>query len=587
MTVSVYKSVFMNKSRSFNRFLPPWCAHYAKAYVTQDLAAGLVVALMLIPQALAYATLAGLPPVYGLYASFLPLLGYALLGSSAVLSVGPMAITSLLTASALADLPLNNVAEQVLAAATLALLSGLFLLLAGVMRLGAIAQLLSHPVVQSFVSGAAVLIVLSQLQPLLGLSFGGNSTFDVLFGLWTQGKDLHPLTAGVGIMTLTLLMVGRVFGGQLLSKLGFSGALAASLVRLLPMIAIMVVMVVVFLMGWNNQLAVVGALPASAPSLTLPQPSFEWLQAMWLPALVIGLLGFIESVSIAQSFAIKARQPLNPNAELRALGVANIGSSLMQGFPVAGGFSRTLVNAEAGAKSPLAGVFTALFMLLLLLWASGLFDYLPITALAAMIIAASIPLIKIKPYLLAWRYDRSEAVAMLVTSGAVLLFGVEVGITLGVMSSLVIMIWRTSQPHMAVVGRVPGTQHFRNVDRHQVETYPELVMIRVDENLVFANAEAVYNRILDFVRAQPDCRHLVLLMSSVSRIDVTALEMLQHLVVELEQQQIQLHLAEVKGPVSDQLATSQQLTCPHYLSAEEAFATLGSETAGRNLNPEG
>ncbi len=534
-------------------------------------------ALMLIPQGLAYATLAGVPPVYGLYANLLPLIFYAMLGSSSVMSVGPMAITSLLTASALAGLGLTEAMDMVAAAATLAFMSGLFLLVAGLLRLGAIAHLLSHPVVHSFVTGAAILIILGQLKPLLGYHFDGNSAVAVVMGIGSDITAVTPLTALVGVTSLVILLGARYFGYGIFARLGITGSWVKTLLRLFPMLALIVVMGVVYQFQWQTELAVVGPLPNATPHLMMPSVEVSVLQDLWLPALVIGLLGFFESISIAQSFAIKERQPLNPNAELRALGVANIGSSVLQGFPVAGGFSRTMVNVESGAKSPLSGVFSALLIALALWLVSTPFAYLPISALAAMIIASVLPLVHFKPFVQAWYYDRAEFLAMLGTAAGVLLFGVEAGIATGVVLSIMTVVWRTSQPHIAVIGRVPGTEHFRNVDRHRVETKPELLMIRVDENLVFANAEAVMSRALEFVAQQPATRHLVLLMSSVSRIDVTALEMLKHLTAELKQQNILLHLAEIKGPVSDQLTDSdffQQMTGKIFLSGQQAFEQL-------------
>lgn len=557
--------------------IPPWWPRYQRNAISHDLIAGLVVALMLIPQGLAYATLAGVPPQYGLYASLLPVVLYAFFGSSSVMSVGPVAITSLLTASALATLGVLSVSDYVAAAALLALLSGVMLFAAGVLRLGAMAQLLSHPVVTGFITGAAVLIIISQLKPMLGLHVHGESSFEVVWQLLLALPQTNLFDLLLGGSALALLLLSRQHSVPMLEKLGIPTSLARTAQRLVPMLLLLLGALVVFVLGWKAQVRVVGELPVGTPEFGVPTLRLDWIEQLWLPALVIGLLGFVESISIAQSFAQKERVPLDANAELRALGAANIGSSLAQGFPVTGGFSRTLVNAEAGAKSPLSGVFSAGFVLLALWFATALFVYLPIAILAATIISAAVQLVNIHAFRQAWRYDRAEASAMLGTTAGVLAFGVEVGIAVGVLLSLVTLVWRSSRPHIAIVGLVPATEHFRNVTRHQVKTDARVLMVRIDENLFFGNAEAVAQQLLQALAQNPATKQLVLLMSSVSRIDVTALEMLLHVNEDLLRSDVRLHLAEVKGPVQDQLNESElpeKLSGKIYLSGYQAWQAL-------------
>jgi SulP family sulfate permease len=556
---------------------PPWWSRYRLEFVGNDIIAGLIVALMLIPQGLAYATLAGMPPQYGLYASLLPVVFYALLGSSSVMSVGPVAITSLLSASALAPLALADSNEYVLAAALLAFLSGAFLLAAGMLRLGALAQLLSHPVVTGFITGAAILIIISQLKPLLGVSASGDNTLVVLIHIVAALPQTNLLAASIGVTGLLLLLLSRKNTVPLLLRAGVSANLARTLQRLVPMLLLLSGAALVFVGKWQDDLQVVGTLPSGLPSFALPQLHADWFQELWFPALIIGLLGFVESISIAQSFAQQKREPLDANAELRALGVANIGSALAGGFPVTGGFSRTLVNAEAGAHSPLSGVFSAGFVLLALWFATELFAFLPITLLAATIISAAIQLVNASAFTHAWRYDRAEGGAMLGTALGVILFGVEVGIGTGVALSIITLVWRTSRPHIAIVGRVPDTEHFRNVARHQVVTDPRVLMIRIDESLFFGNAESVYAEITLALGRYGEAQHLVLIMSSVSHIDVTALEMLLHLDETLKPQGVTLHLAEVKGPVADKLKESAlpaRLEGEIFLTTYQAFQQL-------------
>lgn len=563
-------------TKIFSALIPPWWARYQKRFVGNDIVAGLIVALMLIPQGLAYATLAGLPPQYGLYASLLPVVLYAVFGSSSVMSVGPVAITSLLTASALAPLALSA-NDYVLAAALLAFMSGVFLFLAGVLRLGALAQLLSHPVITGFITGAAILIIISQLKPVLGVSVHGENTFALVLALIAALPTANWLAATLGVIGVCALLLSRKYTVALLIKMGVPSNIARTVQRLVPMLLLLLGAALVFVFDWQTKLVVVGTLPDGMPTFAMPTFNSAWFEHLWVPAIVIGLLGFVESISIAQSFAQKKREPLDANAELRALGAANIGSAWAGGFPVTGGFSRTLVNAEAGAHSPLAGVFSAGFVLLSLWFATALFSFLPITLLAATIISAAVQLVNISAFRHAWHYDRSEGSAMLGTAAGVLLMGVEVGIGIGVALTLITLVWRASRPHIAIVGLVPGTEHFRNVTRHRVATHDNVLMLRIDENLFFGNAESVASEIISAQAQHSRCHDVVVLMSSVSRIDVTALEMLKRLNDDFRIRGIRLHLAEVKGPVEDQLKESdfgEALTGEIFLTAFQAFQTL-------------
>lgn len=570
----------MPTTKILSALIPPWWSRYQQRFIGNDIVAGLIVALMLIPQGLAYATLAGLPPQYGLYASLLPVVLYAVFGSSSVMSVGPVAITSLLTASALAPLALTA-NDYVLAAALLAFMSGVFLFLAGVLRLGALAQLLSHPVITGFITGAAILIIISQLKPVFGVSVHGENTVALVLALIAALPTANWLAAALGIIGVGALLLSRKYTVSLLIKIGVASNIARTIQRLVPMLLLLLGAALVFVFDWQTKLAVVGALPDGMPTFAMPTFNSSWFEHLWVPAIVIGLLGFVESISIAQSFAQKKREPLDANAELRALGAANIGSAWAGGFPVTGGFSRTLVNAEAGAHSPLAGVFSAGFVLLALWFATALFSFLPITLLAATIISAAVQLVNISAFRHAWRYDRSEGGAMLGTAGGVLLMGVEVGIGIGVALTLITLVWRASRPHIAVVGLIPGTEHFRNVTRHRVETNDKVLMLRVDENLFFGNAESVASEIITAHTQHTHCHDVVILMSSVSRIDVTALEMLHRLNDDFRLRDIRLHLAEVKGPVEDQLKENDfgtELTGEIFLTAYQAFQKLSGNS---------
>lgn len=563
---------------AFSRRLPDWLRHYRRDLFAGDLLAALMTVMLAVPQGLAYAALAGLPPHVGLYASLLPLVAYALLGSSPVLSVGPVALLGLMTASALAPLAAPGSPEYLAAAALLALLSGLMLLLFGLLRLGALSQLLSHPVISGFVSGAAILIIIGQLQALLGIRSDAGAGALMLLDIAGHLHQLAPLTASLGLGALLVLVLSRSLLPRLLHRLGMPANRAALLARLMPML--LVVASILLVQSFGLSVAVIGALPGGLPPLGLPAADWPLVRALLLPALMIGLIGFVESISIAQRLASYAPSRVNPDAELRALGAANIASAVSYGMPVAGSFARSIVNAEGGARTPLSGLLGALGLACVLLWFTALLRALPLAVLAAIIISAASALIDLRTLRRAWRYDRADAYALLGTLGGVLVFGIEAGIAIGIGLSLATLIWHASRPHIAVVGRVPGTEHFRNVQRYEVKTHDNVLCLRIDESLFFGNVRAVEARIMKELKRHPNVRHLVLIMSSVSRIDSTALDMLHQLNSDLRQRDIQLHLAEVKGFVLDQLQQAdllEQLSGEVYLTAFEAEVHLGGK----------
>ena len=571
--------------------VPPWIPAYRRRYLAGDLAAALVVTLLVVPQGLAYAALAGLPAQLGLYASILPLVAYALFGSSMVMSVGPVAVISLMTSAALAPVAVPGTAEYIAGAVTLALLSGAMLFALGLLRLGALAQFLSHPVISGFISGAALLIIIGQLRPLLGITSDGDTALGLLRGIVAEVRagPFQPLTAAVGVSSVVVLGMARIGLAPLLARLGVAPGTASLATRLTPMVVVLAGAVLVLLLDWRDRLAVVGPIPEGLPRAVAPAIDLDLAAQLWLPALIIGLVGFVESVSIAQGFASRHRQRIDTNAELLGLGAANIASGLSGALPVTGGFSRTAVNADAGANTPLAGVFAALLISLVLLFATGLFSALPMTVLAATIIVAACALVDVASLRHNWHYDRAEGLAQGGTAVGVLVAGVEVGIGIGIALSLATLVWRASRPHIAIVGRVPGTEHFRNVKRYEVETRRDLLVLRVDENLFFGNAEAVEKFILRALDQQPETRHLVLVMSSVSSIDATALEMLDMLNERLMDQGMQLHLAEVKGPVLGQLEHDgfpTRLSGELFLSTHAAFEAL-REPPAEEENPPG
>lgn len=563
---------------SLYRRLPLWLRQYRRGMFSGDLLAASMALMLTVPQALAYAALAGLPPHLGLYASLLPLALYALFGGHPALAVGPVAVLGVVTASALAPLAVPGSAEYIAAAAALALLSGGLLVVFGLLRLGVLAQLLSHPVTSGFISGAAVLIILSQLPALLGLVPSARSGALQLIDFLPQLGSATPLVATLGLGSLLILLLSRRGLPLLLQRLGLRPHHALLVSRLVPMLLILLAIALVHLRQWQGLLPGVGALPPGLPTLAWPGVDLPLLRSLLLPALVVALIGFVENISISQR--LRGEHRVDADRELRALGLANLGSAFSGAMPVAASFSRSAVNAESGARTPLANLLAVLALGCVLLWFTDIFRALPLTVLSAIIISAAIGLLDLRTFRHAWRYDRADAMAWLGTFGGVLLFGIEAGIALGIGLSLTTLIWQASRPHIAVVGRVPGTEHFRNVLRYDVKTHENLLFLRIDEVLFFANVRAVEQRIAQALGTQPTARHLVLLLSSVSRIDATALEMLHTLNDDLAARGIQLHLAEVRGMVLDQLKRSdllEQLSGPPFLSAFEAEVQLGGK----------
>ncbi len=561
------------------RWLPGWLVHYDRRKAVQDGVAGMVVTILLVPQSLAYAMLAGLPPHVGMYASILPLAVYAAFGSSMTLSVGPVAVASLMTAAAVGPLAAAGSAEYTLLAMLLALIGGVVLLLLGVLRMGFVANLLSHPVISGFVTGSAILIALGQLKPLLGIPAKGETAIQLLGSLLARAQDFHLPTAALGVTAVVLLWTSRRYLAAMLRRAGIPQQAADIAAKLAPMLIVLLSIALVMALGLDTQagVAVVGQIPAGLPSLQLVLPTAVQVQALFVPAVMIALIGFVESVSVAQSLANKRGETISADAELRGLGVANLASAVSGGFPVTGGFARSVVNFAAGARTPLSGVISAALMALVLLGMTGLFGRLPLAVLAATIIVAVVGLVDLATARHAWRFDRADAIAWAVTAAGVLGLGVEAGVGLGVAMSIGTLLWRASRPHIAVVGRVPGTEHFRNEKRYDVETCPDLLMLRIDERLFFANIGSVLQRIELELAGHAAARHLVLGLSSVSDIDLTAVEAMQRLHADLRQRQIELHLAEVRGPVMDRLQRTdwqQQFSRPPFLSFHEAVLQL-------------
>jgi SulP family sulfate permease len=552
-----------------------WLRHYRRAMLPGDISAGVVVAMMMIPQGMAYALVAGLPPVVGIYASIVPPVLYALFGTSNTQSVGPMAIISLMTASTLAPLAAAGTPLYATLAAQLALLSGLVLLACGLLRIGFMANFFSRPVMSGFTIGSSIVIALGQLPALLGARLPG-----------ARLPALHLPSAILGLSSLLLLLAARGWLAPLLRRLGLRPTVADIGAKLAPMVVVLGATALVPLLGLEALgVRTTGAVPAGLPVLNLATSTEHW-QALLQPALLIGFMVFLISMSGAQTLALKRAEKLHSNYELIGLGAANVGSALTGGFPVTGSISRSAVNFAAGANTQLASLITASLLALALVAPTGWLALLPLPTLAATIIVAVFGMFDTTTLRTAWRYDRADAAALLATAAGVLALGVEAGVVVGVALSMGALIWRASRPHIAVLGRIPGTEHFRNIERYTADTASGLLLLRVDAGLFFGNAEAVNERVEDELAARPCTRHLVLVLSAVNAIDTSALFALGELNATLRARGIGLHLAEVKGPVMDRLKHSELLGTLNgklFLSTAMAWDALSADVAGARL----
>lgn len=575
------------------RYFPilEWGRRYDRATAASDLLAAAIVTIMLIPQSLAYAMLAGLPPQVGLYASIAPLVAYAVFGTSRALAVGPVAVVSLMTAAAAREVAAPGTPEYLGAAVVLALLSGLILLALGVFRLGFLANFLSHPVISGFVTASGLLIAASQLKHLLGIPADGDTLVELATGLARAANQVNLPTTIIGLAGLAFLVWARGGLRPLLHRTGVPSRAAGMLAKAGPVLVVVVSTVAVSALELKTAgVRTLGEVSRGLPHLTLPAVDLASWAALAGPAALLSVVGFVESVSIAQTLAAKRRQRIDPDQELVALGASNLGSALSGGFPVMGGFARSVVNFDAGAETPAAGAYTAVGIALATLFLTPLIKDLPNATLAATIIVAVLSLVDVKALARIWDYSRSDFAAMAATILLTLTMGVEAGIVTGVGLSLALYLYRGSKPHVAIVGQVPGTEHFRNVLRHRVQIVPGIVTLRVDESLFFANARYLEDTVYDLVAEDKSIRHLVLMCSAINEVDASALESLEAVNARLKDAGVTFHLSEVKGPVMDRLQRShfpQHLTGEIYLSQHEAIARLKSKLeAERPFDPE-
>jgi SulP family sulfate permease len=566
--------------RQLERHVPmlTWAKEYNKDTLTSDAVAAVIVTIMLIPQSLAYALLAGLPAEMGLYASILPLVAYAIFGTSRALAVGPVAVVSLMTAASIGNLGLSTPAEIALAAGTLAFISGVILAIMGVLRLGFLANFLSHPVIAGFITASGVLIATSQLKHILGIKAGGDNLIELIHSLFEHQHATNPITLAIGLTTVAFLFWVRKGLKPLLLSFGLKPRLADILAKAGPVGAVVVTTLLVFLFDLENKgVKIVGDVPTGLPPLTMPSFSPSMWSQLFISALLISVIGFVESVSVASTLAAKKRQRIIPDQELVGLGASNIASAISGGYPVTGGFARSVVNFDAGAETPAAGAFTAIGIGLAALLLTPLLFFLPKATLAATIIVAVLSLVDFSILTKTWGYSKVDFTAVFATIFLTLGMGVEVGVSAGVILSVGLFLYKTSKPHVAEVGLVPTTQHFRNINRHEVETHPSVVTLRIDESLYFANASFLQDLVYDRVACDQPIRHVVLMCSAVNEIDMSALESLEAINTRLKDLGIKLHMSEVKGPVMDRLKRSHfldEMTGKVFLSQYDAYVEL-------------
>jgi SulP family sulfate permease len=534
-----------------------WGSHYRREYLAGDLMAGIIVASLLIPQGMAYALLAGLPPQAGLYASILPQVIYAILGTSRVLSVAPVAVVSIMVAAAIGALAPEATPEYLGLALLLALLVGVVNILMGLFRLGFLLNFLSQAVISGFISAAAILIAFSQAKHLLGLAIPQTESFPhLLADLARSIPATNWITLALGVVSILVLVYFNQHLDKFLQRRGFTEKTIIPITKSAPLIVVIGSSLLVWLLRLDQVagVKVVGDIPRGLPAIAIPRFDGNTMQILLPAALAISFVGFMEAFAIGKFLASKRRQRVDANQEFIALGAANIGAAFTGGYPVTGGLSRSVVNFSANANTALASIITALIIALTVMFLTPLFYFLPQTSLAAIILIAVAHLLDFGTLKRLWDYNRADAIAWLTSFLAVLTTSVEQGILIGAIVSVLLHLWRTSRPHIAIVGRVGETEQFRNVLRHEVKTCPHVLALRVDASLYFVNTTYLENYVLKAISDRPMVKHIVLVCSAVNLIDGSALETLRNLIGDLKAQGIEFYLSEVKGPVMDQLA---------------------------------
>jgi sulfate permease, SulP family len=569
---------------TLERWIPAigWIPRYTREDFSGDLIAGIIVAVLLVPQGMAYAMLAGLPPQVGLYASIIPLVIYGLMGTSRALGIGPVAIVALMTATSVGALAPEGSEEFITLALILALMVGVIQIAMGLLRAGFIVNFLSHPVLSGFINAAALIIASSQLAHLFGLAAGREETFlGQMLEIGRAAGSLNPMTTVIGLMSLVALLYFQKRARGHLEMLGIPGGPANFLARSGPLITVAVAATLVwaFQLDERSRVTVVGAVPSGLPLPSLPAIELSQVQALIPAAILISLVGFMESISIAKSLASRERERVDPDQELVALGTANIGATFGGGFPVTGSFSRSILNYSSGARTGMASIITAGIVLASVLVLTPLFFYLPRATLSAIVIVAVLGLIETTTFRRVWSYRRSDALTLVITFVAVLTIGVEIGLIAGIVSSIGLYLWQTSHPGIVELGLVPGTGEYRESHRKPVVIDKRVLLLRVDESLYFANTQRLHDVIAGRLHRQPDMDYLVLVGTAINDVDASALETLEELNLQLATAGVTLHLAGFKSTVLKRL---QRTLLMQMIGTDRTHLTVNAAVAAIN-----
>ena len=556
-----------------------WLRGYRAGTFTTDLNAAFIVTILVVPQSLAYALLAGLPPQIGIYASIFPLIAYAAFGSSRFLQVGPTAIISLMTAVAISVVPEES---RILAAAILAITIGVTMIGLGLLRSGFIMNFVSRSVVSAYITGAAILIMVSQLKHIFGVQTEGRTVVGMTRSLFSALGDTNPIAFLVGALTLIYLIAVKESLPLYLVKRGIRAKRAKLISRMAPMLA---VLAAIGITAWLNLsqttgLSVVGEIPRGIPPFRLPLDHWDLYQLMLVPAIIIGLVGFVDGMSTAQTLAAKARNRIDADKEMLGLGVSNLAAGVSGGYPVNGSMSRSVVNFTAGGQTQIVGILTAGLMLLTALYLTPYLYHLPLATLAALIIVACLSLVQFKELWKVWVYSREDGLTALATFFAVLFLGVQWGVVAGVVLSMAFHIRATLKPNMAVVGRFPGTEHYRDASKFNVETNEIVKTLRIDESLYYANARYLEDKIARLVHDSPKMTDLILMCPAVNRIDASALSSLEAINRRLESAGVSLHFSELHSHVKERFHRS------HFLDNLSGQVFLSQQEAMESLEPE-
>lgn len=533
---------------NFKNILPVlgWLRNYKKAWLKEDVSAGLTVGIMLIPQGIAYAMIAGLPPIYGLYTAMIPQIVYAVFGTSRQLSVGPVAMDSLIVASGVGAIAVVGSEYFIFLAILLALIMGAIQVLFGVFRMGFLVNFLSKPVISGFTSAAALIIGLNQLKYLFGVNMPRSNQLQIiLYEAFKQIKNINWPSFIIGIIGIVLI----VFLKRKYKKI--PGSLVAVVFGILA--------VRIFHLEQYG-VSILGEIPKGLPSFRIPQFTWEVIDQLVPLALTLALIGFLEAISVAKSIESKHNNyKVDANKELIALGLGNMVGALFQSYPSTGGFSRTAVNNSTGAKTPLSSIFSALVVAITLMFLTSLFYYLPKAIIASIIIVAVFGLLDFKVPNQLWKYTKRDLIILNATLIITATVGIKEGIMAGVILSLVMLIYKSSKPHVAILGRVPGTKMYRNVARfNDLEVLQHVLVIRFDAQLHFANSTYFKDTLIsEATNKGPNLKLVIINGKSLNSLDSSGIYVLKEVIDYFKEKNVKLYFCGLNGPVRDTLYKSE------------------------------